>query len=143
MDLRELIEPFPEISPDESFAAVLAVMAAQRSAAVAVVVDRKVQGLITDRDVARHSAIPEVDTSEVRARDVMASPVEKLPATTAVIDAARVMRAQRIPYLAVTDAQGDYLGCVTLRAVLSEVMDELDLKVDNLERELMADGPGG
>jgi hypothetical protein len=38
---------------------------------------------------------------------------------------------------------GQLLGMVALRYLLYDLMNELALKVDNLETYLMADGPGG
>lgn len=143
MDLRELSETAPEVAADDTLAAVLGLMSEQKANLAAVLEGRKFLGMIGEPDIARHGAIPELDVSPLRARDVMTATVETMLASTPVIDAARVMRERRLQYLALMDEQGDFVGMVTLRRVLFEVMDELDLKVDNLERELMADGPGG
>jgi arabinose-5-phosphate isomerase len=143
MELPELIEPVPEVTPDETFVAVLAKMSGRADGVAAVIENRKIVGLIADHEVARHSATAEADMSALLAHDVMTTTVERMPAATPIIDAARAMRAQQIQYLALVDDRGEFVGIVSLRRVLSCVVDELDLKVDNLERELMADGPGG
>jgi CBS domain-containing protein len=143
MQLHNLIELVPEVSPDDTFADVLALVSAGQAKVAAVVQDRKILGIIAQSDIARRSAMPNGDTSMLHARDLMTAPVETMLASVPVIDAARAMRPRRIQYLALVDDSAHFLGIATLRRVLFEVMDELDLKVDNLERELMADGPGG
>jgi CBS domain-containing protein len=143
MDLSELIETVSEVAPDDTFAAVLGVMSERQAKVAAVIQDRKVLGIIAEPDIARYRAILGPETSALRARDVMTAPVERALVSTSVMDAASGMRWRRTQYLALVDEGGDFVGMVTLRGVLFEVMDELDLKVDDLERELMADGPGG
>jgi CBS domain-containing protein len=143
MDLPQLTETVAEVTPDEPFDSVQRLMSARQAKVAAVIQDRKILGIITESDIARRRATPQADLSSLRARDVMTAPVEQMPASSAVMDAAHAMRPRRLQYLALVDDAGQFVGLVTLRRVLFEVMDELDLKVDNLERELMADGPGG
>jgi CBS domain-containing protein len=100
-------------------------------------------GIVTEQNLERRAAELGAAAATSLVRDTMRGPVETVPASTSVLDAANIMRAGRIRSLGLVDEQGSYVGLVTMRRVLYEVMDELDLKVDNLERELMADGPGG
>jgi predicted transcriptional regulator len=143
MDLPQLIETISQVSPNDTFAAVSGLMFERKTKIAAVIQDRKVLGFVAESEITRRGAVPGLETSALRASDVMITSVEEMLASTPVIDAARAMRSRRIQYLALVDDGGDFVGIVTLRRVLFEVMDELDLKVDNLERELMADGPGG
>ncbi len=143
MDLTQLTETISEVSPDDTFTAVEELMSERQAKISVVIQEGKVLGIIVAAEIARYRAMPELDTSVLRASEVMAAPVETTLASTPVIDAAREMRSRRIPYLALVDEGGAFEGLVTLRRVLFEVVDELDLKVDALERELMADGPGG
>jgi CBS domain-containing protein len=143
MDLIQLVETVSEVSPNAPFATVSGLTSEGKLKFAAVVHNRKILGFISASEIARRGAVPGLDTATLRATDVMNDVVEKMLASTPVIDAAREMRSRRIQYLALVGDDGNFLGVVTLRRVLFEVMDELDLKVDNLERELMADGPGG
>jgi CBS domain-containing protein len=144
MDFCQLIETVSEVSPDDTFPAILGLMSERHAKVAAVIQDGKVLGIITGAGIARHiTELLERDTSVLRARDMMTAPVERMPASTPLIDAVHTMRSRRIPYLALIDERGDFVGIVTLPRMLCEAMDELDLKVNDLERELMADGPGG
>jgi CBS domain-containing protein len=108
-----------------------------------VIEGRRIVGIITAQDIARNAADSGRDPRAGLARDAMTVKVETMAASSPVVDAAQAMRARKIQFLALIDDAGDFVGMVSLRRVLFEVMDELGLKVDNLERELMADGPGG
>lgn len=143
MDLPQLTETISEVSPDDTFAVVEQRMSERQAKITVVIHNGTALGIIAARDIARHKAIPGRDMSVLLAREVMSAPVETMLASTPVIDAAHDMRSRRIQYLALVNDTGAFEGLVTLRRVLFDVMDELDLKVDNLERELMADGPGG
>lgn len=138
-----MMEAAPEVSPNDTIESVLKRMTNDKAKAAAVLEGRKIVGIITEPDIARKAAIPELSARARVARDVMTVTVEKMAVVSPVMDAAQAMRARKIPFLALVDDAGDFVGLVSLRRVLFEVMDELGLKVDNLERELMADGPGG
>ncbi len=141
-----LIENIPQVAPDESLAKI-SVLMAQHQASVAVVLqDRKILGVLAESMIAiarQKNGDDGADHPAPVARDVMSTSVEGMPVSTSVTDAAREMRSRRLPYVALIDDEGQFVGLVTLRRVLFDVMDELGMKVDNLERELMADGPGG
>jgi CBS domain-containing protein len=143
MDLPQLIETVAEVSPEAPFDSVLRTMLDRKVKLAAVIENRKILGVVAETDIVRRKASPQGELSGLRARDVMTTPVEQMLASSLVLDAAHAMRPRRLQFLALVDERGDFVGLVTLRRVLFEVMDELDLKVDNLERELMADGPGG
>jgi arabinose-5-phosphate isomerase len=143
MDLLQLAEGTVEIRPDMSIADTIARMSQRMINVAAVIDDGRIAGIVTEHDLKRQAAELGPDAATSCVRDVMLPPVETIPASTPVLEAANIMRARHIRTLGLTDGQGSYVGLVTLRRVLYEVMDELDLKVDNLERELMADGPGG
>lgn len=140
MDLIELAEPVLEVPVDAKVGETARKMA-ERKVDVAVILDRgRVQGIFTEKDVAKQP--PGEARGALRVGELM-TVVESTDVTTPVLDAARVMRGQKLRHLALVDSEGTFVALVGLRRVLLEVMDELDLKLDNLERELMADGPGG
>jgi CBS domain-containing protein len=143
MELAELMEAAPEVSEMDTLDAVLKRMTDNKSKAAAVIEGRRIVGIITAQDIARNAADSGRDPRAGLARDAMTVKVETMAASSPVVDAAQAMRARKIQFLALIDDAGDFVGMVSLRRVLFEVMDELGLKVDNLERELMADGPGG
>jgi CBS domain-containing protein len=83
------------------------------------------------------------DPSQVGISEVMTHPVQTVPDSTTVAAAAAMMRRGQFRHLAIVDKKGELLGMVALRYLLYDLLNELALKVDNLEGYLMADGPGG
>jgi CBS domain-containing protein len=80
---------------------------------------------------------------EIPVRKVMTSPVQSVTDSTPVEHAINLMWEQNIRHLAIIDGNDHYLGMVALRYLLHDLVGGLELKVDDLERSLMADGPGG
>jgi CBS domain-containing protein len=143
MILLELVEPALELVPNATAAATIRAML-DRKIDVGVVLEQKhPRGVVTEKElVERLAALPELEAAQLHVTDVM-RPVETAPLSTETVDAARLMRERRAHHLALTEDDGSFRGMVGLRRILMEVMDEQELKLDNLERELMADGPGG
>ena len=53
------------------------------------------------------------------------------------------MRTHHIRHLVIVDGDGVFRGVVALRYLLYDMLDNLERKVDDLQGEIMADGPGG
>jgi len=141
MELPELVAPLPSVPPGEDLPAVSRLMHERQMKAATVIHEGKFLGLITEASLAQ---VPGSGSAQIPcAQDVMITDIERVPVSMPVLAAAQLMRTRRLAYLALLDDEDQFVGIVTLRRVLFEVMDELGLKVDNLERELMADGPGG
>jgi acetoin utilization protein AcuB len=99
-----------------------------------VVVDGRVVGIVTDRDLRdaspsvfesalRMRRHPEIDPDRVPVRDVMAVRVVTLAADAAVAEAADVLRRERIGAAPIVDAQQRLLGIVTRSDLLQALMD--------------------
>jgi CBS domain-containing protein len=142
MELIELVEKVPEVSPDDTLESVRSVMREAKANFTVVVRGRTILGLITEADLARPDLAPAAGGAH-HAHEAMTTLVETMPSSTSVIDAVEAMRTRKFQVLGLIDDAGDFVGLVSLRRAMFEVMDELGMKVDNLERELMADGPGG
>jgi len=143
MMLLELVEPTVDLVPNATAAATIRTML-DRKIDVGVVLEQKhPRGIVTEKElVERLAALPESDAALLSVTEVM-RPVETAPLSIEPVEAARLMRERRAHHLALTEDDGSFRGVVGLRRILMEVMDEQELKLDNLERELMADGPGG
>jgi len=141
--LLGLLEPAVEVAPTATVQATARRMSKQKVGVAAVVEGGRIVGIVTERDLVRRATALGPEGARLRARDAMTRPVESVAPSATVLEAAQLMRQKRIRHLAIVDDRGRYLGTVALRRLLFQVMDELDLKVDNLERELMIDGPGG
>ena len=143
MGLMRLVQETPEVSPDVSVLDAVRVMTEAQVGAIAVTSGRKVLGIFTERDLMKRVVHPERDPRVTRIAEVMTSPVETVPNSTSVAEAAAIMRDRHIRHLAVVDPHGDMIGLVAQRYLLYDLMNDLELKVDNLEGFIMADGPGG
>jgi len=121
----------------------LQVMCEGNTGAVLVTEDEKIVGIFTERDLMKRVVHAQLDPGATRLSAVMTSPVETVPNSASVAEAAAIMRDRHIRHLAVVDGQGDLIGLVAQRYLLYDLMTDLELKVDNLEGFIMADGPGG
>jgi acetoin utilization protein AcuB len=99
-----------------------------------VVVDGRVVGIVTDRDLRdafpsvfdsarRLRRHPELDPDRVPVRDVMAVRVVTLPAAASVTEAAAVLRRERIGAAPIVDAEQRLLGIVTRSDLLRALME--------------------
>ena len=143
MGLMRLAQETPEVSPDVSVMDAVRVMTEAQVGAIAVTSGHKIVGIFTERDLMKRVVYEERNPSEVAIREVMTTPVETVTNATSVAEAAAIMRDRHIRHLAVVDENGYLLGLVAQRYLLHDLMSALELKVDNLEGYIMADGPGG
>jgi CBS domain-containing protein len=143
MGLMRLAQETPEVSPDVSVMDAVRVMTEAQVGAIAVTSGRKIVGIFTERDLMKRVVYEGRNPSAVALRDAMTTPVETVSNSCSVAEAAAIMRDRHIRHLAVVDERGDLLGLVAQRYLLHDLMNDLELKVDNLEGYIMADGPGG
>jgi CBS domain-containing protein len=143
MGLLRLTHQRPEVTPDERVIDAVRVMAKAEIGAIAVTTGRKIVGIFTERDLMRRVVAEGRDLATTTIKEVMTRPVETVLDSTLVGEAAAIMRARHIRHLAIVNGAGDFVGLVAQRHLLYDLMSELELKVDNLEGYLMADGPGG
>jgi CBS domain-containing protein len=143
MGLLRLTHRRPEVAPDTRVMDAVRVMADAQVGAIAVTKGRKIVGIFTERDLMRRVVAEGLDPQATVIQEVMTRPVETVVDSTSVGEAAAIMRARHIRHLAIINGAGDFVGLVAQRHLLYDLMSELELKVDNLEGYLMADGPGG
>jgi CBS domain-containing protein len=143
MGLMRLAQETPEVSPDVSVKDAVRIMTEAQVGALAVISGRKIVGIFTERDLMKRVVHAERDPATTPIREVMSRPVETVPNSTSVAQAAAIMRERHIRHLAVVDQFGDLLGLIAQRYLLYDLMNDLELKVDSLEGYIMADGPGG
>jgi CBS domain-containing protein len=143
MGLLRLSHNRPEATPEMTVAEVVRVMTDAEVGAIAIMDDRKLAGIFTERDLLKRVVARRLDPSKTPITEVMTRSIVGVPDSTTVASAAAVMRSHRMRHLVIVDEAGDYLGMVAQRHLLYDMMRELSLKVDDLTGYLMADGPGG
>ena len=143
MGLLRLSHNRPEATPEMTVAEVVRVMTDAEVGAIAIMDDRKLAGIFTERDLLKRVVARRLDPSKTPITEVMTRSIVGVPDSTTVASAAAVMRSHRMRHLVIVDEAGDYLGMVAQRHLLYDMMRELSSKVDDLTGYLMADGPGG
>jgi CBS domain-containing protein len=143
IDLLRLVQVRPEFTPDTPLAEVVRAMSETEIGAVAVTEGRKLVGIFTERDLMTRLVAPGRALGETSVGEVMSSPAVMVRRDATVEEAAAVMRARHVRHLAVVDQDGDLLGIVSLRHLLYRLLDALEGKVEDQERFIMTDGPGG
>jgi CBS domain-containing protein len=141
--LLNLGKPALEIGPNATVLEAVRKLAEGDQGSAAVVDGRKVVGVFTERDLLRRVVLAGKDPATTRIAEVMTRPVQTVLDSTPVVAAATLMREQHIRHLPIVDGNGNLVGMVALRYLLYCLMDELELKVGDLYRFIMTDGPGG
>lgn len=142
-----MLREVPTVAPTSTLPEVLeALLQARQRRIVVVDNDRRVLGLITDGDVmqraARHvpavsasgirgwlrggqrPATVELVSSQVRARDIMTSPVQTIPANTPIREAVEQLLALKVNRLPVVDENGRLVGLVGRAGLLQALTQE-------------------
>ena len=143
MGLLRLSHARPEASPEMTVAEVVRVMTDAEVGAIAVMDDRKLVGIFTERDLMKRVVARRLDPSRTPITEVMTRSIVGVPDSTPVATAAAIMRSHRMRHLVIVDEAGDFMGMVAQRHLLYDLMGDLASKVDDLTGYLMADGPGG
>jgi CBS domain-containing protein len=143
IDLLRFIQVRPEFSPGTRLDDVVRAMSETEVGAVAVTEGRKLVGIFTERDLMTRIVAQERALVDTTIGEVMSSPAIKVGRDATVQEAAGVMRSRHVRHLAVVDEDGDLLGLVSLRHLLYHLLDQLEGKVEDQERFIMTDGPGG
>lgn len=96
---------------------------------------RRVAGLLTDRDIVMAVVAPGLDAAALTVGDVMTADVVTAREDDSLIDLMRTMRAKGIRRVPVVGAQGELIGIATLDDVLAVLAEELSLLVAAIDRE--------
>jgi CBS domain-containing protein len=143
MGLMRLTHVRPTVTPEATVAETVRTMAEADIGAIAVMEGSKLAGVFTERDLMKRVVARRLDPEATAIKQVMTRAVVSVLDTTSVARAAAVMRAHRMRHLAIVDESGDYLGMLAQRHLLYDLMNDLELKVNDLASYVMADGGGG
>lgn len=118
-------------------------MAGAKVGGVLVVDGDRLLGIFSERDVmlrvVQEGRHPEYTSVE----EVMTSSVHTISPETTADDALRIMHQNHIRHLPVVDNKGRVLAVVSMRNLLQEKIEALNVQLDSLESYITADGIGG
>src|SRR5262245_2970305 len=118
-------------------------MAGAKVGSVLVVEADRLLGIFSERDVMLRVVLEGRNPEYTTVEEVMTTPVQTVPPETTGDAALRIMHQSHIRHLPVVDDKGRVLAVVSMRSLLQEKIDELNLQLDSLESYITADGIGG
>lgn len=112
-------------APDDTLSEASAKMWQQQTGSLLIMEGGRLIGIVTERDVLRVVGEGK-DPKSVSLRDVMTTDVVTIPPGTRLRDAATIMFEKWFRHLPVTTSNGDVLGVISLRDLLSLVAQGMD-----------------
>jgi CBS domain-containing protein len=143
MGLLRLSHERPEVTPDVSVRETARIMAESHIGAIAVRKGAAIVGVFSERDLMKRVVAADRDPATTRVGDVMNTDIVKVLDSASLESATSAMRAHRVRHAVIVDRADTYLGLLSERHLLYDVMNALEAKVGDLTGYLMNDGPGG
>ena len=126
MQLKDIITTSVEtVTPDASLADAAKIMKSQDLGWLPVTQDKRVMGIITDRDITIRCIAEGKDPRQCKVQDVMSRDVFACEIDDSIEDACKTMEEEQVRRLVVLDANENLVGVVSL-ADLAEQTDESD-----------------
>ena len=118
-------------------------MIAEKVGAVVVLEDGRLVGIFSERDVVGRVVVPRLDPDVTPVSEVMTRDVQTGGAGMTADDCVALMHSGRFRHLPLVDPAGRVLAMLSVRHLLQERVDNLDMRNHDLIAYISADGPGG
>jgi CBS domain-containing protein len=119
------------VAPSATMYEAIALMAARRVAAVLVISEGALVGIISTRDYGREIVLKEKSSRDVRVHEIMTTSLITITPQTTVLEAMSLMTARHIRHLPVLE-QGKLVGIVSMADLMSEVITGQAFTIDQL-----------
>jgi CBS domain-containing protein len=141
--LMKLATPTLHVDIDATVDEAVNVMVDGGRGAVAVTEGKRLAGIFTERDLMQKVVKAGLSPVATPVREVMCAAPTCVQETADRSEALDIMLKQRFRHLPICDEQGEPVGMLSFRDLLSHQIGRLRNEVDSLEAYLCADGPGG
>ena len=118
-------------------------MLAEKVGAVVVLSGDRLVGIFSERDVVGRIILPRLDPDTTPVSEVMTREVTTASAGMTEDQAVALMHSGRFRHLPLVDAAGRVLATLSVRHLLQQRVDRLDMTNQDLLSYLSADGAGG
>jgi CBS domain-containing protein len=141
--LRLARSPAPWIAADSSAQKAAAALAKQKVAALVVMDDARMVGLLTERDLVRGVVGAGLDPKTTKVADVMERKVETVRSDATPDQAFAAMAAKHLRHIVVVDRRERPMGLISFRQVAQARLASAAEELSTLEQFVTADAPGG
>jgi CBS domain-containing protein len=121
------------VAPGATVYEAVALMAAKGVAAVLVISEGALVGIISARDYGRKVILKDKSSRDVRVQDIMTSSLTTVTPQTTVLDAMATMSRQHIRHLPVLE-DGRLAGVISMGDLVSEVISGQAFTIDQLHK---------
>ncbi len=99
--------------------------------AVAVVIEDKVRGIFSERDVMKKVIYHNLPPATTPVAEVMTKEVELIGPATSPTEALRLMLEKRFRHLPIVDGEGRVLGVISIRDLFQKLVEEFQSSTDS------------
>ena len=111
--------------------------------ALAVIDDGHLVGIVSERDIVTRVVAPGLDPRATSAAEIMTVQVRTVNEDFTSRQALGLMHEGRFRHLPLLDRAGEVIGMLSVRDLLRDRIDTLDVENSGLMSFIQADGPGG
>jgi CBS domain-containing protein len=119
------------VAPDTTVHEAIAIMAEKGVAAVLVIADERLAGIVSAKDYGSRVILRGRSAEDTRVQDIMTSPVATVTLEATVIECMGVMTRCHIRHLPVFD-KGKLIGVVSMGDLASALISDQAFKIDQL-----------
>lgn len=143
MNVRNLLQSkkseILSVSPDQSVYEALQLMAEKNIGAVLVTSNKKLVGILSERDYARKIILKGKTSKETKVEEIMTSQVLYVSTDKSVEDCMAIMSEKHIRHLPIID-NGELLGIISIGDVVKAIISEKEFAIKQLENYISGTG---